>query len=378
MSASTAAPKGRPLGKEGDLLADPPSAAILRLSRYVRRERIQAVLRAWHVGVTDALAGLADEAADEYWKYAPTPCKCAKRIDRTVPVYGVAETRTAHYSGLATCKSVWCCPVCSAVIRNERATEVQTAADAWTKQGNSTAMGTFTVRHKATDALEDSLGLVLDAWRRMNTWRGWRSLVESMGLRWQIRAVEITWRYVNGWHPHLHVLFFFEGQTSDAALEMAQRAIHGLWDDAVSRTGGRPLVEGVGAVLTRGAAGYVLKVQEHSRPIGSEMVRFDLKGGRAGSLTPFELVDQASTQGLFGEFYQATRGRHVSDWSKGMKAFFGLDPNRTDDEIVEQEYAAVGLRLHVFEAAEYDGMTARERADALAYLEREHFELRAV
>src|SRR6478672_9784355 len=53
----------------------------------------------------------------------------------------------AHYAGLTTCGSIWACPVCSANIRNTRATEISEATAAWDRAGNSVYMITFTAPH---------------------------------------------------------------------------------------------------------------------------------------------------------------------------------------------------------------------------------------
>ena len=52
-----------------------------------------------------------------------------------------------HYAGLATCGSIWACPVCSAKIRNTRAEEISAAAARWDLAGNSVYMITLTAPH---------------------------------------------------------------------------------------------------------------------------------------------------------------------------------------------------------------------------------------
>ena len=67
-----------------------------------------------------------------------------------------------------------------------------------------------------------------------------------------------------------------------------------------------------------------------------EMTRADLKHGRRGSRTPFELLDNpssASDREAWIEYVQAMRGRHILDVSPSLRALASLDV-RSDEEIV--------------------------------------------
>ncbi|GAA4758231.1 SulP family inorganic anion transporter [Actinomycetospora chibensis] len=72
-------------------------------------------------------------------------------------------TRTAGYSGLASCGSVWCCPQCAAKIATRRADELSKVMRAVDEAGGSAFLLTLTMRH----ARGDRLGLTKDERQRL-------------------------------------------------------------------------------------------------------------------------------------------------------------------------------------------------------------------
>jgi hypothetical protein len=254
--------------------------------------------------------------------------------------------------------------VCSAVIRNVRAREIQEAADGWVSAGNSTAMLTITLRHRFEDGLRDSLDLLQRAYRRVTGSTAWRRLLAGYGYVGQIRALEMPWGLANGWHPHAHVLLFLRGRVRDEDLAALERQAFALWEAAVLAEGGRSLVVGRGLRITRGAAAYVAKVQDRDGGwlAGAELARHDLKRGRAGSVMPFELLDRedSRSRALWVEYVEVTRGRRAIFWSKGLRALLGLDVERTDDEVMADTEASD--LLLVLDGPDYDGLRDDPRA----------------
>lgn len=202
-------------------------------------------------------------------------------------------------------------------------------------------MVTFTLRHRLEDDLRSSLDVLQRAYRRLTGLKAWRRLVGGLGYVGQIRALEMPWGALNGWHPHCHALLFVAGALSEDAVLEFERAAFELWEAAVMAEGGRPLLVGRGLRVTRGAAGYVAKVQEHDGSgwlAGSELARFDLKRGRGSSLLPFELLDRDGEmyRALWLEYVAVTKGRRAIFWSKGLRELLCLDAELSDDEVIDQ------------------------------------------
>lgn len=315
-----------------------------RLERFRRRQRSCG----WLIGAAREEAGLPRDGG-EGWIRPPRPARCRWRVAGRVGVHA-EQGRSAHFSGLERCASIWACPVCSAVIRAHRAAEIQQGADRWCSDGGSTLMFTVTLRHRLEDGLKQSLDLLQGAYRRMTGSRPWRALLARHGYVGQIRALEMPWGSLNGWHPHAHVLAFFEGEISDEQIATLEREAFALWESAVLREGGRSLIEARGLKVSRGAAAYIAKVQEHEQKwlAGAELARFDVKRGRSGSLTPFELLDGPDLwrRALWVEYVTVTKGRRAIFWSKGLRDLVGVGDEVEDGAVIaETETAALVFLL---------------------------------
>lgn len=117
-------------------------------------------------------------------------------------------TKSAHYSGLKTCASVWHCPVCAAKISERRRVELQTIIKKHQEMGGFVYMTTYTISHKKYDDLEDLLQRFMEARRKAKAGRGGQSLKEDFQIAGTVSVLEVTWSEANGWHPHVHELVF--------------------------------------------------------------------------------------------------------------------------------------------------------------------------
>ncbi|MGO2655215.1 MAG: hypothetical protein ACTH93_05210 [Pseudoclavibacter sp.] len=277
------------------------------------------------------------------------PATCRHAAGAAVGVVGNDLGEQAKFTGLIHCASVWSCPVCSAVIRAGRSDEVMQACRWWEDvRGGSLLFVTFTLRHQLGDSLQRGLDAVTQAFRSVIMGAPWKRFAARHGIRHQIKAVEVT-RGENGWHPHLHVLWFTDSPLSDVARAEARAWLSDRWRRFVVKHGGRlPSDErGVDLRDVEGGqlvAAYIAKVQEHDRSksrtfgVGAEMTRLDLKRGRQDSLTPFELLDwdgldeeeRAERAALWVEWVETTRGRRALTFSRGLKEAAGID--ELDDE----------------------------------------------
>jgi hypothetical protein len=236
----------------------------------------------------------------------------------------------AFITGVQRCGSVWCCPVCTAVIRARRSMEIAAAATAHVANGGTLGMLTLTVRHDATMPLQDSIKALQGAWEALQQRRAWRGDRDNMvGL---IASKEVTYG-ANGWHPHLHVLVLWAPDAGDRgpALETwAQQA----WPELVARRlGKRPNHHGVHYLdLAADSAPYVVKIAQ-------ETARGDHK---TSDVLP-QLLDgledgEAGTAARWLEWCDTMKGRRMLVWSKGLRAQLLPDVDElTDDEIVQQD-----------------------------------------
>ena len=253
----------------------------------------------------------------------------------------------AHYSGLATCGSIWACPCCSAKIRNVRATDISAAAGAWDKAGNSVYMITLTMPHDLGMRLGKLLPVIADGFRSVISGRPWTRLRARLGIVGSIRSMEIT-HGENGWHPHLHVLMFVTDDLDARQLAALHLYMRDSWGQYVVKAGYR-LPHGVHGVdigrcsSAEEAGAYIAKTQD-GRAVGNEMARGDMKQGRQGGRTPFEILDDfrwtgdAEDIGLWHEYERATKGRQAITWSNGLRKL--LIPDQPEEASNEEVAAA--------------------------------------
>ena len=149
---------------------------------------------------------------------------------KSVNNYGVAILSNSHYSrlsGARMCHNAWACPVCSAFVMARYATRIAAAIDALKKE-YVPIMITYTIFHSKNDSCQQAFDLLFGTWKRYQG--GCRSggvysnFLRDCEIKHYVRCAEVTFTE-NGWHPHLHVLYFVPKSKLHiaAAKEMALR-----------------------------------------------------------------------------------------------------------------------------------------------------------
>jgi Replication protein len=268
---------------------------------------------------------------------------------------------TGGVSGLTTCGSVWACPVCSAKIAKGRTDEVEAGIRQWVdSDGGSVALLTLTMRHTRGDRLSDLWDAVSRVWRTFVGHRAYRSARKRLGVAGYLRTTEVVYSE-EGWHVHLHVLYFLNGRPSpDASADFGGRLIslwsaaaahhgyyaHALGQDWKTLSGTAEALEGVAGYLTK--ATYEKRLT-NARSLAMETTRGDLKDYRFnGSRTPWQLLDETLavlvTDGVLGgdsyrlwsEYEKASKGRRQHTWSRGLRHALQLDEPATDEELAAE------------------------------------------
>jgi hypothetical protein len=235
------------------------------------------------------------------------------------------------------------------VIRAERAVEIQQAAERHQASGGSLVFVTLTMRHGVDDPLKTTLNAAIKAWQDMLRGRAWLDFRDFYGVAGYVRAVEVTHGTVNGWHPHVHALFFVNRSLTDDDTKNWRTTLFERWSRFVVKHGGgmpnelhgvdvRP-ADGDGTVVAQ----YLSKIQEapaepKRQALGHELARGDMKTGRGRhGRMPFELLDSSSKRDaqLWVEYVEATHKRRAITWSTGLRAQLELGEERTDEELIE-------------------------------------------
>ena len=264
-------------------------------------------------------------------------CKCGK-----VPTSGKVEasvhdkTGKAHYSGLQSCGSVWTCPVCSSKISERRRLEVSKGISQAHNMGWESLLVTLTFPHSRNDNLKELLRKQSLASRLFKERAAYKRMRKEYGIKGTIRALETTHSNANGWHPHVHELWFVDHGFSIAKL---RQQLHQAWSNACVGAGLEypSLANGVDVRAGDFAADYVSKWG-----MDYEIAKAHVKKGKKGaSKSPFQLLvdyEQGDMQAgaLFREYAEAFKGKRQLVWSKGLKKLFGIE-QKTDKEVLEEQ-----------------------------------------
>jgi len=145
-------------------------------------------------------------------------CNCGRNVipDQDVEIWerarGQDEVIKVSYKNLIRCGSVWSCPECSYKIRTTRRDELMTMFKGLQSDGYHLIFLTLTKRHKLVDSKyydKSMFKSYTEDWRKTNTCRIIRDLKAQFGIN-NIRTVDFTYSYVNGFHPHLHIVLAYK------------------------------------------------------------------------------------------------------------------------------------------------------------------------
>lgn len=276
----------------------------------------------------------------------------------------------AAFSGLLKCRTK-SCPVCLARRRSEAA-ELVSGVVRQLAPDTQPYLATFTVRHGSRDSLERTGHGIRACWRKLISGRAWQHIRKELGLEY-IVSEEVTWGAENGWHPHLHVLFFPSRPLDIDTLWLAD-VLFERWASIVERELGPQYAPLPGpGVDFRPCAGerYIAK-------LGLELSDPGTKRGRDGKgRTPLQILEDwaanrnAEDLELYREWEAALKGRRDLTWSKGLRAARQLAAERLKEARSEQPQDVIaelpgpvwdrlrdraGFIPELLDAAERDGL----------------------
>lgn len=283
----------------------------------------------------------------------------------------------AHFRGLATCGSVWVCPVCASRISEGRRLELEQAVS---RSGLTPVLVTVTLQHSRSDRLEDIVEDLNAGLRRLKMGGWWTRFQASYSVKAHVSSLEMTWGSENGWHPHKHWLLFLDLPEDQVNADQLKNALTGRWKSIMSKNGHYVSYQhGIDVQVGNNAAGaYTAKWG-----LASEVCKAVVKDSRSG-LSPWQLLDLAG-QGdlqagaLFCEYALATQGKRQLVWSKGGRQVLGLGQEVEDEvlaaeEVIQDQSSAVclvrldstewgmilkaGARVRILELAEGGGVAA--------------------
>lgn len=244
--------------------------------------------------------------------------------------------------------------MCAPKITERRRVEVNQAIERAKEMGLQVMLATFTIPHGIGSDVEVIRRQMMQAWRRGSTSRAGKQMRKMIGLQGYIRVVEVTYGE-NGWHPHMHLLLILKTTWSP---EVIRRLWYPIWLDGCRKAGLEDPSEAHGVRVDDGAraAQYVTKWG-----MDSELTKGHLKKGRK-SVNPWDLlrahalglehhaiapelrdvlrglgIDEQRAGALFLVFFGAFKGSRQLYWSNGLRALLGLEAEKTDEQLAQEE-----------------------------------------
>lgn len=278
---------------------------------------------------------------------------CGVKISRGsngVGVHARPDRAYGRLTGVCVCGQSICCPVCAPRIAAFRAMDVAEGFKVALERGYEARLVTYTLPHTLDDKLGDLLDMFAVAWRRMQSGRASKSLRrESVG---NITAQEINWGTANGWHPHKHQLRFdLPGKFDEDRHQAAWLAAL----DSIGRktTGTDAHAFRVGAVGDEVGAKYVSKlsmaVDAEARATGASM---ELAGGANKGRNIIQLLAAAAggdeiAGAIWFSGVEEIVSRKVTSlrWSRGLRDWCGVGPEKPDEEIAAEEVVETDVYL---------------------------------
>jgi len=250
--------------------------------------------------------------------------------NQEIEVWRHIETCKSFYVGLGVCGSVWVCPMCSAKISERRRIELKKCITQHSDNKGFVAMLTLTVRHNYMDDLQLMLIKLTKAMTRFRTGKRYHNLTKQIKLIGTIRALELT-HGKNGWHPHFHILIFYETKQN---LKKLINDFYSLWSLACQGSGLDTSKDAISLQDAEQASDYASKWG-----VESEMTKSNSKrGGFEKGRTPFDILrdylfePKQRDEILFKNYAIAFKGKQQLVWSRGLKKLFDLD--EIDDEAI--------------------------------------------
>lgn len=309
-----------------------------------------------------------------------TVCTCGQPISEYITISKNIEHGSVNTGGVATCGSVWACPVCRAKIVDQRSKELEQIYQEGKNKGWKFHLVTFTIPHYGSDNLAElygssSLGCGLSgAFTKFRSSYLYSKKFKKMaGLEFigDIKSVEITYGQQNGFHPHIHFIIITK---KDFDVQKWQEKFLGQWQKNCVQAGLKPPNERGVRIDQCEDAAMVVYLSKWS--VGSELSSDSAKQakGRNYSIAQLELmlIDEryrASTMdafaldrvsGILSAYYKAMHGQKQLQFGNLQSGWRDeiLGDEISDEQAAENEEnePETHLKIAVLEKSLYQEM----------------------
>lgn len=293
-------------------------------------------------------------------------------INKNEGVYIASNAdQRVKYKNLQLCASRWACSVCAEKLIEVSRQEILKASNTHLASGGSFIFLTLTTPHNLKDKLKFLVKFQALALKKFFEHSRVKSLLKSLGYIGRVRSFEIK-HGKNGWHPHYHFLIYIDKMLSKDNVKLYQLELLKLWQKCCLSAGSRkPNHHG----LDFKSCTDPLKASKYVVKDSFELTYSNTKGSKVDSINPFDMLvldnyDYGNLKDLFVEYYKATKGKSLIQWSKGLKKRFAIN-NLTDEQIIKDELEEYNIPVVVIPKWDWEEIKLRGlRANLLDFTEK--------
>lgn len=150
----------------------------------------------------------------------------------------------SRINNLVHCSSIYQCNICQQRILSRRQKELEIINNQHLLTGGSIYLITLTVKHDKYDSFDGLLGSsktntgILGAYSYLvSKDRSFKKILEKYNIQMSCRVFETTWGKNNGFHAHIHSLFYMKTKLSIEELDNFREELYKLWVKSVKKVG---------------------------------------------------------------------------------------------------------------------------------------------
>lgn len=234
---------------------------------------------------------------------------------------------SAGLSGLQTCGSICSCPVCATKKMVDYGNDIRKALLYAESVNLRPIMLTLTAKHTRQMTLKYFQEAFRDSYNFFQRNRRWKRIKKQMDIRHQITSREIT-HGKNGWHYHMHILFFVPVSSVHHASNATQETniLQSIWMDALKNNGLEAKEQIASQLSGKNASDtYLAKLGFEVAENGD--LAYELTGNENKGKTVFDLLAMAhygdiGAETLYVEYVQQMQGHKWVTFSNGFKDLF--------------------------------------------------------
>lgn len=255
-------------------------------------------------------------------------CGNPRIVNNSIPLETNGKSSTI--SGLIHCNSIYQCNICQQRILTRRQLEIETINKKHIKSGGSIYLVSLTVKHDKSDSFESLLGSsktktgILGAYAYLiSKDKSFKKLLKKYNVKMSCRAFESTWGKTNGFHAHIHSLFYMKQKLTNEELISFKEEFHFLWSRSVEKVGLKVpnIKHGVDIRDGNDAGKYIAKWS-----CSNELSSFQFKEAKNHNYTINQLeqllIDKEQTEipinqlrAVLSEYYKGCLGKRFLTWS---------------------------------------------------------------